>query len=101
MNCDEDPSILKAKKTMRKVLQPLNEHNAKIRADLDSKLNARRHGEEWAPEYSKIDGQHVKRSPKPEVKRNDRDGHPRTIKKSLKETGMDSNAEIEPAEEMA
>lgn|GEM_PF-5125329 len=36
MNCDEDRSIEKAKETMDEVLQPLFDHNAKVRARLQS-----------------------------------------------------------------
>lgn len=65
MNCDEDPSILKAKKTMDKVLKPLNDHNAKIRADLESKITARR-AEKWVSAPSETSGRHNDVSPRQE-----------------------------------
>ena len=77
MNCDEDRSIEKAKETMDEVLQPLFDHNAKIRDHLQS--------------------QQAKNKPELDPERN-REVNPEAVRESFKEAELDPIAETEPEE---
>ena len=101
MNCDEDPSILKAKKTMNKVLKPLDDHNAKIRADLESKMRARRRTEKRVSQPAESDGRPTEASSEQGIDRNDREADLKAVRESLKDDGLEPIAKREEGEQMA
>lgn len=101
MNCHEDPSILKAKKTMNKVLKPLDEHNAKIRADLESKMKARRRAGKGSPARAESGGGPDVATSEQDIQGNRRKVDPTAVRESLKDAGVISSARREKEEKVA